>query len=107
MSADLQKETDGDCKNKDKSSDIPNLSGVWTEKSGKHWRIIMIGNFYSLDGLDFGANNRKATGTFNEERKALTTWWENGKQGSTLIVTIYDSDTLQISNGDVFRRAKI
>ena len=88
----------------DCNKQIPNLSGIWTEKSGKHWRIIMIGNFYSLDGLDFGSNIRKAAGAFNDEWKALTTWWENGKEGATLIATIYDADTIQLSNGDVFRR---
>lgn len=85
---------------------ISNLSGIWKESSGKHWRITMIGSFYSLDGLDFGANNWKAAGVFNNESKALTTWWENGEEGESIIVTIYDADTLHLSNGDVFRRVK-
>ena len=83
---------------------LVNLSGVWVDKNDHNWKIIMIGNFYSIEGLDFGPASRKATGVFNDEGKALTQWWENGVGANTLIVTIYDENTLQLSNGDVFRK---
>ena len=88
------------------SVSLPNLSGIWQENSGKLWRITTSENFYSLDGLDFGTRRRKAAGIFifNDEWKASTTWWENGSKGETLIVTLFDEDTLQLTNGDTLRR---
>jgi len=107
--SDTLKLSNGDIFTREKilsTSKLPDLSGIWTEKSGKHWRIIMVGSFYSLDGLDFGTD-RKATGLFDNSGKASTTWWEDGKEGTTLDVSIKDTNTVKISNGDVFKREKI
>lgn len=91
----------------------PNLAGTWTEKNGKQWRITMFdddannaeGRRYEMEGIDFGWK-RTASGIFqmrvDGKWAASTTWYEDGRPGATLLVTMENEKTLSLSNGDQF-----
>merc|ERR1719217_1560053 len=83
----------------------PDLTGTWTEKSGRQWQITMSGTSYTMQGLGT-MSSRSASGTFVKQPSgkwvATTTWTPSG---STLQVTIEDPSKLTLSNGDEFIKA--